>query len=124
MSESSLNSSAHNSKHKHSQFKTSINQERYSHLIKLNAGKVRCTLYNLVYSCLISTRAHTIRVHEHPEYYSCCFCKRIFRTKLNFWSHLNLSHSIKGSNLVAQYGRLVDVNEFQNTAEADIIIDQ
>jgi uncharacterized C2H2 Zn-finger protein len=105
------------------------NQERYAHLIKLEDGKVRCTLCNSVYSCLVSARAHTIRVHEHPEYFECCFCKRIFRTKLNFRSHLNLSHGIKGSNLVAQYGKLVDVNDFEQNveefgAEADIIIEQ
>ena len=58
-------------------------------------------------------------------------CKRIFRTKLNFRSHLNLSHGIKGSNLVAQYGKLVDVNQYQEAnhaeefnSEADYIIDQ
>jgi len=105
--------------------------ERYAHLIKLEGGKVRCNLCNSVYSCLVSARAHTIRVHEHPEYYECCLCKRIFRTKLNFRSHLNLSHGIKGSNLVAQYGKLVDVNQYQEAnyaeefnSESDIIIDQ
>jgi len=105
------------------------NQERYAHLIKLEDGKVRCALCNSVYSCLVSARAHTIRVHEHPEYFECCFCKRIFRTKLNFRSHLNLSHGIKGSNLVAQYGKLVDVNAFEQNIEdfgieADVIIEQ
>jgi uncharacterized C2H2 Zn-finger protein len=104
------------------------NQERYAHLIKLDDGKVRCNLCNSVYSCLVSARAHTIRVHEQPDYFECCFCKRIFRTKLNFRSHLNLSHGIKGSNLVAQYGKLVDVNDYeQNIAdfgiEADVIIE-
>lgn len=107
----------------------STNQERYAHLIKLEDGKVRCALCNSVYSCLVSARAHTIRVHEHPEYFECCFCKRIFRTKLNFRSHLNLSHGIKGSNLVAQYGKLVDVNAFEQNVEdfgieADVIIEQ
>jgi len=90
------------------------NQERYAHLIKLEDGKVRCTLCNSIYSCLVSARAHTVRVHEQPDYFECCFCKRIFRTKLNFRSHLNLSHGVKGSNLVASYGRLVDPNEFTN----------
>jgi len=95
------------------------NQERYAHLMKLEDGKVRCTLCNSVYSCLVSARAHTIRVHEHPEYYECCFCKRIFRTKLNFRSHLNLSHGVKGSNLVASYGRLIDVGEFTEEFNAE-----
>ena len=85
---------------------------RYLHLEKLEGGKVRCNLCNSLYSCLVSARAHTIRVHEQPEYFECCFCKKIFRTKLNFRSHLNLSHGVKGSNLVASYGRLVDVAEF------------
>ena len=86
--------------------------KRYQHLIKLEGGKVRCTLCNSLYSCLVSARAHTVRVHEQPEYFECCFCKKIFRTKLNFRSHLNLSHGVKGSNLVASYGRLVDETEF------------
>jgi len=88
------------------------NNDRYNHLVKIEGGKVRCTLCNSLYSCLVSARAHTIRVHEQPEYFECCFCKKIFRTKLNFRSHLNLSHGVKGSNLVASYGRLVDVAEF------------
>ena len=87
-------------------------ESRYNHLVKIEGGKVRCTLCNSLYSCLVSARAHTIRVHEQPEYFECCFCKKIFRTKLNFRSHLNLSHGVKGSNLVASYGRLVDVAEF------------
>ena len=48
---------------------------------------------------------------------------------MNFRSHLNLSHGIKGSNLVAQYGKLVDVNQYQEAnhaeefnSESDIII--
>ena len=82
---------------------------RYEHLIKLESGRVRCGLCNSTYSCLISARAHTVRVHEQPEYFECSLCSRIFRTKLNFRSHLNLSHGIKGSNLVAKYGRLVDM---------------
>lgn len=90
---------------------------RWAHLIKLPDGKVRCTLCNSIYSCLVSARAHTVRVHEQPEYFECCFCKKIFRTKLNFRSHLNLSHGVKGSNLVASYGRLVDEAEFEQ-AEA------
>ena len=115
------------------------NQERYAHLIKLEDGKVRCTLCNSIYSCLVSARAHTVRVHEQPDYFECCFCKRIFRTKLNFRSHLNLSHGVKGSNLVASYGRLVDPSEFSHAdathldqdafldatlVEPDIVIDQ
>ena len=106
------------------------NNDRYNHLVKIEGGKVRCTLCNSLYSCLVSARAHTIRVHEQPEYFECCFCKKIFRTKLNFRSHLNLSHGVKGSNLVASYGRLVDVAEFAaedsnviESAEAEIIID-
>jgi len=42
-----------------------------------------------------------------------------------------LSHGIKGSNLVAQYGKLVDVNQYQEAnhaeefnSDADYIIDQ
>ena len=92
---------------------------RYLHLEKLEGGKVRCNLCNSLYSCLVSARAHTIRVHEQPEYFECCFCKKIFRTKLNFRSHLNLSHGVKGSNLVASYGRLVDVAEFAAEGIAD-----
>lgn len=96
----------------HNNAMTAANNDRYNHLVKIEGGKVRCTLCNSLYSCLVSARAHTIRVHEQPEYFECCFCKKIFRTKLNFRSHLNLSHGVKGSNLVASYGRLVDVAEF------------
>ena len=93
------------------------------HLIKLEGGKVRCTLCNSLYSCLVSARAHTVRVHEQPEYFECCFCKKIFRTKLNFRSHLNLSHGVKGSNLVASYGRLVDEAEFADQSAGDPLMD-
>ena len=96
----------------HNNAMAAANNDRYNHLVKIEGGKVRCTLCNSLYSCLVSARAHTIRVHEQPEYFECCFCKKIFRTKLNFRSHLNLSHGVKGSNLVASYGRLVDVAEF------------
>lgn len=82
---------------------------RYDHLVKLPSGRVRCNLCSSTYSCLISARAHTVRVHEQPDYFECSLCSKIFRTKLNFRSHLNLSHGIKGSNLVAKYGRLVDM---------------
>ena len=82
---------------------------RYDHLVKLENGRVRCNLCSSTYSCLISARAHTVRVHEQPEYFECSLCGKIFRTKLNFRSHLNLSHGIKGSNLVAKYGRLIDM---------------
>lgn len=97
--------------------------KRYQHLIKLEGGKVRCTLCNSLYSCLVSARAHTVRVHEQPEYFECCFCKKIFRTKLNFRSHLNLSHGVKGSNLVASYGRLVDEAEFADQSAGDPLME-
>ena len=86
-----------------------VDDSRYDHLVKLENGRVRCNLCSSTYSCLISARAHTVRVHEQPDYFECSLCNKIFRTKLNFRSHLNLSHGIKGSNLVAKYGRLIDM---------------
>ena len=96
------------------QRKASLTESRYDHLVKLASGRVKCNLCNSTYSCLISARAHTVRVHEQPEYFECSLCTKIFRTKLNFRSHLNLSHGIKGSNLVAKYGRLVDMVDDYN----------
>ena len=105
---------------------TTNSESRYNHLDKLESGRVRCNLCNSTYSCLISARAHTVRVHEQPDYFECSLCAKIFRTKLNFRSHLNLSHGIKGSNLVAKYGRLVDmVDEYNmedSAAAADMLM--
>ena len=81
-------------------------------LVELKNGKIRCSLCNLNYSCYISARAHCKRVHADPEYNECNLCKQIFPNRMNFRTHLNLSHGITGSNLVSQHGRLVDINEF------------
>lgn len=99
------------------------NDSRYDHLVKLENGRVRCNLCSSTYSCLISARAHTVRVHEQPEYFECSLCGKIFRTKLNFRSHLNLSHGIKGSNLVAQYGRKIDMMD-DYVESSDMIVNE
>ena len=88
-------------------------KKRFINLIELKNGKVRCSLCNLDYSCNISARAHCKRVHADPEYNECNLCKQIFPNRMNFRTHLNLSHGITGSNLVSQHGRLVDINEFK-----------
>ena len=93
--------------------------------MELKDGKVRCLLCNFDFS-RVGARAHCKRVHSNLEYeyveykyeYECNLCNRFFSKRMNFRSHLNSAHGVRGSNLVEQYGRLVDVNEFKKTEKS------
>ena len=76
-------------------------------LITLPDGSCRCIVCNDLFRCRTNARVHFERAHAAPEYYECCFCKRVVKSKYNFRVHVNMTHGVRGKNTLEQYGKIV-----------------
>lgn len=74
-------------------------------------GSSRCTICNLLFKNMTTGRQHFKIAHEPPEYYQCCFCQKVLRTKIIFRSHIYQKHGVRGRDIVNSYGQRVDPPE-------------
>jgi hypothetical protein len=47
-------------------------------------------------------------VHEPPEYFECCLCKKVIKTSIMFRSHIYQKHGIRGKDIVNSYGQRIE----------------
>ena len=77
------------------------------HLHENPDGGCRCTTCNQLFKSRTTARQHIRICHIPPEFYECCLCKKVLKSKIMFRSHVYSAHEIRGRDIVNSYGQRV-----------------
>ena len=77
------------------------------YLTTFDDGTCRCMICNTLFRCRSIAYVHFERAHQTPEFVECCLCKKVIKNKYNFRVHINLTHGIRGKQILEKYGQIV-----------------